>query len=319
MSIDLPNKNKPYAVIIGGANMDICGAPSNTFRVQDSNPGTVTLSPGGVARNIAENLALLGVQCRLIAAIGSDHYGDILLEQGQSAGIDMHYMVRLKGQKTSTYLSILDDTGDMHIAINDMVIADLLKPKHLRAHETMIKRASLIIADTNLSKETLAYLTETFAGQHLIIDGVSTTKVARIKPYLNSVHSLKVNGSEAEALCGMRLSKDDMMPKMADWFHEQGIKRVFITLGPKGVFYSDMTERGIITTHNQAKSVVNASGAGDAFVAGIAYAMLQNWDIIGSVQFAVSAANVAMNHQSTINPAMSLAAVNKVREFEYDR
>ena len=62
-------------VIVGGANMDIHGAPNAALRQHDSNPGTVQSSPGGVARNIAENLARLGVDCRLIAAVGNDHHG----------------------------------------------------------------------------------------------------------------------------------------------------------------------------------------------------------------------------------------------------
>jgi len=299
--------------------MDICGAPSGTFCAQDSNPGTVTFSPGGVARNIAENLALLGVDCRLIAAIGSDHYGAVLLEKGQNSGIDMRCMVQLKTHRTSTYLCILDDTGDMYVAINDMAIDDQLTPERLQAHENMLKRASLIVADTNLGGETLAYLAANFNGQPLLIDGVSTAKVMRIKPYLHSVHSLKVNRMEAEALCGMRAANYETLLNIADWLHQRGVKNVFITLGQEGVFYSDLIEQGLRSGHKQVNPVVNASGAGDAFVAGIAYAMLQHWGLVDSVQFAISAANVAMSHQSTINPAMSLATVNKILESQYAR
>ncbi|MGY8794759.1 MAG: PfkB family carbohydrate kinase, partial [Woeseiales bacterium] len=86
--------DKPFSVVVGGANMDICGAPSSNLRLQDSNPGKVTSSPGGVARNIAENLARLGIDCRLIAAIGTDHHGDLLVKQGEAAGIDMRYVLR---------------------------------------------------------------------------------------------------------------------------------------------------------------------------------------------------------------------------------
>ena len=67
----------PFVALVGGANMDICASPASRMRMHDSNPGSVVTSPGGVARNMAENLARLGVDCRLVAAVGADHYGDL--------------------------------------------------------------------------------------------------------------------------------------------------------------------------------------------------------------------------------------------------
>ena len=307
----------PFTVVIGGANMDICGAPAGKLRMQDSNPGTVNSSPGGVARNIAENLARLGADCRLIAAVGADHHGDLLLQQGQSAGIDMRYMLQLDAVQTSTYVSVLDESGDMLVAINDMSIVDELRPEHLQAHEPMLRQASLIIADTNLRDESLAYLCGTFNEQTLFIDTVSAAKAARIKPYLDTVHTLKASRSEAEELCGIRAATNKRLPGMADWFHDRGVERVFITLGSNGVFYSDANERGIEEAGVSSERVENASGAGDAFVAGIAYAWLKQWPLVKSTRFAVSAANVALSHRSTINPVMSTAAVNRIYEARY--
>ena len=115
-----------YAVVIGGANMDILGRPLNSLQVGDSNPGSVTCSPGGVGRNIAENLARLGSQTRLISAIGKDTYGQMIMNQCQQAGIDMKGCLQLNDANTSTYLSVLDGDSDMHVAINDMAILERL-------------------------------------------------------------------------------------------------------------------------------------------------------------------------------------------------
>ena len=148
----------PFVVVAGGANMDICAAPDTALRMQDSNPGTVVTSPGGVARNIAENLARLGVDCRLIAAVGADYHGDLLLEQGRAAGIDMSAVLRLDDAPTSTYVSLLDESGDMRIAVNDMSIVEALEPERLRTHEKMLQQASLLVIDTNLPGASLACL-----------------------------------------------------------------------------------------------------------------------------------------------------------------
>jgi pseudouridine kinase len=307
----------PFTVLIGGANMDICGAPNNKVLMRDSNPGKVRSSPGGVARNIAENLARLGADCRLIAAVGADHHGDLLIQQGRSAGIDMRYMLRLDGAQTSTYVSVLDESGDMLVAINDMSIVDEIRPEHLQAHEQMLKQASLIVADANLRGESLAYLCQTFHGQPLFVDAVSVAKAGRIGPYLDMVHTLKVTRSEAEELSGIRATTNKSLPRIAEWFHNHGVGRVFITLGPAGAFYSEPGRNGAEKPGMNAARVENASGAGDAFFAGIAYAWLKQWPIEKSTQFAIAAANVAISHSSTINPAMSMAAVNRICEEQY--
>ena len=78
--------NTPFVAVIGGANIDIHGKSNDTLQERDSNPGQVHTSAGGVARNIAENLARLGVDCRLITAVGKDHHGQMLLRLARDAG-----------------------------------------------------------------------------------------------------------------------------------------------------------------------------------------------------------------------------------------
>ena len=93
--------------------------------------------------------------------------------------------------------------------------------------------------------------------------------------------------------------------------------RVFISLGAAGVFYSCEGEQGIEKAKSSAINVENASGAGDAFVAGIAFAWLQDWPLKKSVRFAISAADIALSHPATINPALTADAVNDIYEARY--
>ena len=76
----------PRVCVIGGANVDIHGAAYQPLRLRDSNPGSVHVSPGGVARNVAENLSRLGLDCRLVTAVGKDPNGEMLLAHGREAG-----------------------------------------------------------------------------------------------------------------------------------------------------------------------------------------------------------------------------------------
>lgn len=308
------NHKQPYAVVIGGANVDICGTPQRKLAMQDSNPGEITTSPGGVARNIAENLTLLGANCRLITAVGNDQNGKLLIEHGKSVGMDMDTVIVIEGERTSSYLSVLDADGDMLVAISDMDITERIKMEHLITHDELIKNSALIIVDTNLTGEIYSYVTERFGDKPLIVDTVSATKALRIKPYLSAIHTLKTNSIEASAISGIASEK---LQEMAEWFHQQGVKFLLITLGSEGVFYSEKGARTLLVNSDPNNVVVNASGAGDAFVAGIAYAQLNDWVFSDAIKFAVAAATLAIKSGSTINPAMSLAAVNKIKEKKH--
>jgi len=304
--------DKPFVVVIGGINMDIHGAPASELRMRDSNPGSVRTSPGGVARNVAENLARLGVATRLISAVGDDHLGDMLLQHGRDVGIDMQHVAQLRAAPTSTYMSMLDETGDMHAAISDMAIIDKLGAEFFRPHEQLLQQASLIVIDTNLNDEALAWITGAVSEQTLFVDTVSTTKSIKIKPYLSSVNTLTPSLIEAEAIAEMSARTDEQLHTIAKWFHSRGVERLFITLAERGVFYSTAAGSSDLVRKENSCDVSNAAGAGDAFLAGLAYAWLTRWDIEKTLDFALAAASVTLSHEQTNSPAMSLAAVTRL-------
>lgn len=180
----------PYAVVIGGANMDICGCSHDNLRIGDSNPGRVRTSAGGVGRNIAENLARLGTDTRLLTAVGNDQYGHHLLEVSQRAGVDVRQVLVLDGQATSCYLSLHDGSGEMSCAVNDMGIIDELTPARLAPLSGFLGAARLWVLDTNLATHTLDWLFER-QGEHIIfVDTVSVAKVEKIRPWLHRIHTL---------------------------------------------------------------------------------------------------------------------------------
>ena len=96
---------------------------------------------------------------------------------------------------------------------------------------------------------------------------------------LDKVHTLKASRIEAGELCGVDAPANTELRAVADQLHEQGVQRVFITLGADGVFYSHEREQGIESASESRASVANASGAGDAFVAGLTYAWLHEWQL----------------------------------------
>ncbi|MBV8047037.1 MAG: winged helix-turn-helix transcriptional regulator [Paludibacterium sp.] len=296
-----------YVVLLGGANMDIRGSTPAPLRLADSNPGRVSCSPGGVARNIAENLARLGADCRLISCVGDDLYGRSLLEATQRAGVDVRPCLVLPDAATSTYLSIHGPDGDMSIAINDMDILSRLDASLLGSQRELVRHAGLIVVDANLSAEALAWLFAEVRDTPVFVDTVSAFKAERIRPWLGQIHTLKPNRIEAAALSGLPLADAGDVPAVADWFHRQGVRQLVLSLGADGVFFSDGDQRGWCPPPHV--EIVNATGAGDALMAGLAWGWLQDLPLADTLPLAQACAALTLSSPATNNPTLSLAAV----------
>ena len=308
-------REEPYISIVGGTNIDIQGFPSNALILKDSNPGEVKISLGGVGRNIGENLVKLGIETKLISAVGDDVYGRKILDESRLIHLNMEDSLVLKEHATSTYLSILDGTGDMMVAIAHMDIIDKVSVDFIKNKKQVIENSKLCIIDTNIPKETIEYILTNYKGVDFFLDTVSTTKAKKIKDIIGYFHTIKPNKLEAEMLSGIKINNETDLKKSADYFLEKGVKRVFISLGEEGMYYND----GVNYSHIRSPKVhvVNATGAGDACLAALAYSHFHNFDIELSARFSMSAAILALSHENTINPNISVENINKkMKEIE---
>lgn len=303
-----------YVSIVGGANIDIQGFPAGNLILKDSNVGEVKISLGGVGRNIGENLVKLGVDTRLISVIGDDLYGSKILEEAKLVGLNMQDSLILKGESTSTYLSILDESHDMTVAISSMGIYERMTVDFIKDKKHIIENSKVCIIDTNIPMEVIEYIVTTFKNTDFFLDTVSTTKAKKVKDLIGYFHTIKPNKIEAEMLTGIKIINEDDLKKASEYFIKKGVKRVFISLGDKGVFYSDNTHMKHITAPKI--EVVNATGAGDAFIAALTYGYLNNMDIDESARIAIAASTIALSHENTINPNMSIENINlKMKEI----
>lgn len=301
-----------YVVIVGGVNTDIQGFPKQELVAKDSNIGNVKVSLGGVGRNIAENLVRLGVKTRLISVLGDDLYGEAVLANGKALGLNMDDTLILSGEATSIYLSILDKSGDMELAISSMDIFDNLDIDFIESKRAIIESSKLCIIDANILKDTIEYMVTKFKGVDFFLDTVSTAKTKKIKDLIGNFHTIKPNELEAEILTGIKISNDNDLIKASNILHEKGVKKVFITLGEKGVFYSD----GEIQNHllSPKIKVTNATGAGDAFVAALAYGYMKDIRIDEVAKLAMYASIVALSYEDTINKNMSIKEIESKME-----
>lgn len=298
--------DEPYVVVIGGSNVDIQGFSKGKLIYQDSNIGEVKISLGGVGRNIAENCARLGIRTRLISVIGDDLYGQKILKEAQSIHLNMTESLILRNTSTSTYLCILDETKDMALAINHMDTIEKMSVEFIQSKRSIIERAQLCVLDTNLPQAVLDYLLSEFPKTIFFVDTVSTTKALKIKAHLKSIHTLKPNLLEAKVLTDQ---PDSNIQVIAHKLREQGLQRCFISLGSEGVYVSDPKLNEAIKAPHV--TVINATGAGDAFMAGLVYAHLHQQTSCEACQTAMAASKIALSHPDTINPQLSESTLNQ--------
>jgi len=303
MSLQMTSPAAARITVVGGANMDVGAQTQTPLLPGDSTPGHIHYAPGGVGRNIAENLARLGSAVSLVSVVGEDAFGRDILAHTRRVGVDVAGVKSLAGQRTATYLSMHGPDGDMALAVNDMAILESLTPALLQAESAISSPTDLLVLDCNLSVPALTWLLEQ-ASQPVFVDAVSVAKCQRLMPVLVQVHTLKVNRMEAQALCGTAVNTADDARRAAQALHGLGVQRVVLSLGALGVAWCDADGSTGVRAAG-AVPVVNTTGAGDALLAGLVHAHALGLCLPRSVEYAMACAEITLS--STFANALDLS------------
>lgn len=297
-----------YVVVIGGANMDIVAQAGTPLIESDSTPGNIRCAPGGVARNVAENLARLGQDARLVSVAGNDPFGTLLIQATCDAGVDVTDFRVLPTCRTSTYLSVHGVDGDMTVAVNDMGIIESITPDYLRSVQMRLQGASSWVLECNLPREAVQWLFENASKIPVFVDGVSTAKCSKLLPWLSHIHTLKVNALEAQTLSGLPVNSVHEAQLAAIALHHIGVHHVVISLGAAGACWCDAN--GLVGHQEAHKvTVVNTSGAGDALLAGLVHANQIGMTLPEAVQWAMACAELTLSSTVANYSILSSSAV----------
>lgn len=296
------DNNQPYVLVFGVSIYDIFGFTDANYRAYDSNPGRVKVSFGGVCRNIAENMGRVGLSTKFISVLGDDEKGKAMMEYAQAKHFDMSDSLIVKGASTPTYMAILDETGEMVSAIVDIKIAHCFTKEFIDSKSEIIKNAEYMFFDTD-NPEILEYIVTKYEGQtKFVLDLVSAAKAQKVKHLIKYFHTIKPNRHEAEELCGFKINNDEDVRRAGKYFRELGVQNIFITLDSEGVYYHNGQQEGIVRASEVA--VVNVTGAGDSFVAGIAHGYINNRPIQETIKYAAAMSIITISHEETIHPEM---------------
>ncbi len=285
--------------VIGGANVDLLATLNDAFIAADSNPGHIEVGYGGVARNIAHNLSLLGTRPQLLTVFGGDLFGGLLHDYCKQQGIDVHLSERESSLRSGIYLCLNNHGGEMIAAVADTEAIRAITPEWLAKRIGEINLSEYIIADTNVSEDGIRYLMENVTAP-LFIDGVSSTKAHRVvnalrKAKLPYLHTLKLNLKEALAV-----TETTTYAEAAQQLLNLGVAHVYITLSADGVYCRNAAEEWLYPA--LPGDIVNTTGAGDAFLAGVVYAHAKGIDFPQTAQYGLMAARATLQSPKAVNP-----------------
>jgi pseudouridine kinase len=272
-------------VCIGGAVLDRKYHALAPLIVGTSNPANGFRSFGGVARNVAENLALLGTATSFVSIVGEDETGRLMLRHLRERGIDVSHVVTTAERPTAEYAAVLNPEGDLAFGIADMSIFDLFAPAHLDRIWPHLQSAAWVFADCNLPAETLAALIARSrdARFKLAIDAVSTPKVRRLPAELAGVDLLFMNVDEANTVLGREGARDlGDAEACAVGLTRVGAREAVVSLGAKGIAVAG--SGGLRRFPAVEATPVDITGAGDAMIAGTLHHLMASGDVYSAAR-----------------------------------
>lgn len=304
------NPDTPRSVCcIGGMTLDRSLRLLEPGVTGTSNPVAGRSIRGGVARNVAENLARLSVPCSLISVVGDDDAGREILQDTARHGVDTGLVQKSLTEPTGSCTRAVEPDGRLFAGFADMRICKLMDRGFLQNRWLQIANARVVFAETNLPAETISYLI-TGCREHgltLVLDAVSTSKAKALPLSLHGVDMLFCNVDEARAMLGDDIAKD--VRDLAAALSQRGAQNVVVTAGAEGLCFASDGECTVLPA--RPARIVDVSGAGDALVAGTVYGRLMDRDLVTSLRIGLKAADMTIACDEPGCPELSVDAVTE--------
>jgi pseudouridine kinase len=293
-----------YIVVAGGINVDIKGKAFDRMDIGSSSPGVIEISPGGVGRNIAHNLALLNVPVMLLSVIGSDAQGAKVLQETAGCGVCVDHVLYADNSLTGTYIALLDNKGELTAGLSDMQILEKLNVDYFKAKLDILEKASFIICDANLPESSTEFIISVAncCSIPVCLEPVSVKKSLKLRNCLKGVDFITPSLDELSALTGMN-AKTNKAELMAAVLIKSGVRNVITTLGKEGLCYTNAA--GSKHYRSIPTDVADVTGAGDSLTAGFLYGLMKHGSIDKALICGLAAAAITIGSKETVSPLLS--------------
>lgn len=308
---------------IGSAALDIKTRLSRKPLHTTDVPGLITLRPGGVTRNIAENLARLNLPITFHGILGDDPQARVVIDLSREAGLEVRALprsspapddlLRLKLKSdlpTATLNVVLAPDGQQLAGAFDGEILDALQPLDLEPVRDLIHSASAVICDCGLPADVLLHLRSILSSDSFFYCNPSSVALSpRLEPLLDRLDLITCNHLEASALTGVKIDGPAKLISAAMILVKSGVKRAVVTFGARGLGYADEARSQYHPA--LAAKLIDATGAGDALAAGMITALLNDQSIPMVIKHGLAAAALTCESADSVSPLMSVQSIEE--------
>ncbi len=252
-------------ICIGATLVDeLFHAPENIL-LATTNNAVVTKTAGGVAHNIAQQLAILEVPVQLISVFGNDSDGDWLKTACKKSGVQLDAAITREGL-SGKYTGILNPDGSLFTAFLTNAAFHLITPAYLESRASLLETASFLMADANTSLESIHWLLEFSKRTSIpfIIEPASVPPAMKLKNAdLNGLFLITPNEDELPVLCS---EKAFLTQLQIEELLQRGVQQVWLHNGKQGSALYNKDKA--LTLHAPDIEVVDCTGAGDGSLSG---------------------------------------------------
>ncbi|MFD9907573.1 ribokinase [Streptomyces sp. NPDC059063] len=298
-------------LVVGSANADLVTAVERRPAAGETVLGSdLAVHPGGKGANQAVAAARLGAATALLARVGDDAYGRLLLDAQRSAGVDT-VGVLVGGAPTGVALITVDPSGDNSIVVAPGANARLT-PDDVRAAASLFAAASVVSVQLEIPLETVAEVARALPhGTRLVLN---PSPPAPLPPeVLAACDPLIVNEHEARVILQGAGAGVPVSDEPQDWAKELlalGPRSVVVTLGERGALVATVEECELVPSVTVA--AVDTTGAGDAFTAALAWRLGAGESLAAAARYAVKVGALAVTRagaQASYPTAAEVAAL----------
>lgn len=297
-----------HVLVIGATLWDTKGKPKQGLEPGTSNPAQISHTRGGTARNVAENLGLLGADVILISAVGNDNAGRQLVAQTAEAGANVEHVLVADEYSTGSYIAILDEDGSLSVALDDVSVMENVSGSYLYQNRRLFRDAQMVVIDGSLeagTMETAIRLARKY-NVPLCADPSSTRLAHKLRAHLPQLTLVVPNEVEAAALIGADFAgyDPDVSLEIGLRLMREGVRTVIVTLSDFGLVYATSDETGYIPA--RYSGMVDSTGTGDAVTSAVIFGMIGGLPTIEAIRLGAAAASLTLQSEDTVVPNLSL-------------
>ncbi|MEV7289601.1 ribokinase [Streptomyces sp. NPDC093252] len=268
-------------LVVGSANADLVVRVERRPGAGETVLGSdLVVHPGGKGANQAVAAARLGARTALLARVGDDGHGRLLLESQRAAGVDT-VGVLVGGAPTGVALITVDPSGDNSIVVSPGANGRL-GPQDVRAAGSLFHVSRVVSAQLEIPLETVVEVVRALGPDSRFVLNPSPPRPLPGE-VLAACDPLIVNEHEARVILGDACVSDSP----ADWARlllAKGPRSVVVTLGAEGALVA--TGDGVARVPSVKVDAVDTTGAGDAFTAALAWRLGQGESLAGAAAYA---------------------------------